>query len=51
MTEALHQSLVGLRFTVLGGQLMKPLTEQRVERFVLGLCERTGSLNEMFFGT
>ena len=45
VTEALHQSFVGLSFAVLGGELEKPLAEQGIEGFVLRMAtERACSM-------
>ena len=51
MTKPLHQRFVGLRFAVLSGELKKPLAEEGIERFVLGLRERTCLLDEVFLST
>jgi hypothetical protein len=50
VTEALHQSFVGVSFAVLGGELVKPLAEQGIEGFVLSDGDGAGLLDEVLFG-
>jgi hypothetical protein len=50
VTEALHQGFVGLRFSVLRGELEKPFAEEGVEGLVLGLSQRASLFNEVLVG-
>jgi hypothetical protein len=50
VTQALHQGFVGLSLAMLSRQLVKPLAEESVESFVLGLGERASLFDEVLVG-